>query len=202
MTDYIKGKFLPIVLVGMSRHNLLGEVNNTQIIADVLEERDIKINFGSEDSSIEDSFLPKTPAVNLLLEKIDSVIQSINPYLLMGDEAWTHLVEPEQSTMFHTHQDPGPPGLSFVYWVNFPKNSGDFVGIIQIDKYRHFHKVIPSEGDLIIFPTYLPHTTSRNCSKEIRISISGNYYPPLDKLNEVRNKPNKLFNYIGAISGK
>ena len=200
--SYIEGKFSPIVLVGMSRHNLLGEVNNTQIIADVLEERDIKINFGSEDSSIEDSFLPKTPAVNLLLEKIDNVIQSINPYLLMGDEAWTHLVEPEQSTMFHTHQDPGPPGLSFVYWVNFPKNSGDFVGIIQIDKYRHFHKVIPSEGDLIIFPTYLPHTTSRNCSKEIRISISGNYYPPLDKINEVRHKPNKLFNYIGAIRGK
>ena len=200
--SYIEGKFSPIVLVGMSRHNLLGEVNNTQIIADVLEERDIKINFGSEDSSIEDSFLPKTPAVNLLLEKIDSVIQSINPYLLMGDEAWTHLVEPEQSTMFHTHQDPGPPGLSFVYWVNFPKNSGDFVGIIQIDKYRHFHKVIPSEGDLIIFPTYLPHTTSRNCSEKTRISISGNYYPPLDKLNEVRNNPNKLFNYIGAISGK
>ena len=54
MTDYIKGKFLPIVLVGMSRHNLLSEVNNTQIIADVLEERDIKINFGSEDSSIVD----------------------------------------------------------------------------------------------------------------------------------------------------
>ena len=202
MTDYITGKFSPIVLVGMSRHNLLGEVNNTQIIADVLEERDIKINFGSEDSSIEDSFLPKTPAVNLLLEKIDNVIQSINPYLLMGDEAWTHLVEPEQSTMFHTHQDPGPPGLSFVYWVDFPKDSGDFVGIIQIDKYRHFHKVVPKEGDLIIFPTYLPHTTSRNCSEKTRISISGNYYPPLDKLNEVRNNPNKLFNYIGAISGR
>ena len=200
--SYIEGKFSPIVLVGMSRHNLLGEVNNTQIIADVLEERDIKINFGSEDSSIEDSFLPKTPAVNLLLEKIDNVIQSINPYLLMGDEAWTHLVEPEQSTMFHTHQDPGPPGLSFVYWVNFPKNSGDFVAIVQIDTYRHFHKVIPSEGDLIIFPTYIPHTTSRNCSKETRISISGNYYPPLDKLKEVRTNPSKLFNYIGAIRGR
>ena len=200
--SYIEGKFSPIVLIGMSRHNLLNEVNNTQIIADVLEERDTKMNFGSEDSSIEDSFLPKTPAINLLLEKINNVIQYINPYLLMGDEAWTHLVEPEQSTMFHTHQDPGPPGLSFVYWANFPKNSGDFVGIVQIDKYRHFHKVVPSEGDLIIFPTYLPHTTSRNCSKEIRISISGNYYPPLDKLNEVRNKPNKLFNYIGAISGR
>ena len=120
----------------------------------------------------------------------------------MGDEAWTHLVEPEQSTMFHTHQDPGPAGLSFVYWANFPKNSGDFVAIVQVDTFRHFHKVIPNEGDLIIFPTYIPHTTSRNLSKERRISISGNYYPPLNKLNEVRTNPKKLFNYIGAIRGR
>ena len=202
MTDYIKGKFSPIVLVGMSRHNLLDEVDNEQIKKDATEQSANKLNFNAMDPSIEDVVLPKTPAINHLLKKIDDVIQSINPYLLMGDEAWTHLVEPEQSTMYHTHQDPGPPGLSFVYWVNFPKNSGDFVGIIQIDKYRHFHKVIPSEGDLIIFPTYLPHTTSRNCSEKTRISISGNYYPPLDKLNEVRNNPNKLFNYIGAISGR
>ena len=81
--SYIEGKFSPIVLVGMSRHNLLGEVNNTQIIADVLEERDIKINFGSEDSSIEDSFLPKTPAVNLLLEKIDK--------FYLGSQCFKHL---------------------------------------------------------------------------------------------------------------
>ena len=202
MTDYITGKFSPIVLVGMSRHNLLSEVDNEQIKKDAIEQSANKLNFNAMDPSIEDVVLPKTPAINLLLEKIDNVAKSINPYLLMGDEAWTHLVEPEQSTMFHTHQDPGPAGLSFVYWVNFPKNSGDFVAIVQIDTYRHFHKVIPSEGDLIIFPTYIPHTTSRNCSKETRISISGNYYPPLDKLNEVRTNPSKLFNYIGAIRGR
>lgn len=202
MTDYLKGKFSPIILVGMSRHNLLDEVNNTQIIADVLEERDIKINFGSQDSSIEDSFLPKTPAIKHLLEKINNVIKGINKHLILGDEAWTHLVEPEQSTMYHTHQDPGPPGLSFVYWANVPEKSGNLVGILQVDKYRHFHEIKPTAGDLVIFPTYLPHVTSRNCSKETRISISGNYYPPLDKLNEVRKEPSSLFNYIGIINGR
>ena len=130
----MQGKFFPIILIGMSRYCLLDEVDNQQIIADVLEERDIKINFGSEDSSIEDSFLPKTPAVKQLLGKIDIIVKSINKHLVMGDEAWTHLVEPNQSTMFHTHQDPGPPGLSFVYWANFPKKSGNFVGILQVDK--------------------------------------------------------------------
>ena len=200
--SYIEGKFSPIVLVGMSRHNLLGEVDNEQIKKDAIEKSDNKLDFNAMDPSVEDVVLPKTPAINLLLEKIDNVIQSINPYLLMGDEAWTHLVDPEQSTMFHTHQDPGPAGLSFVYWANFPKNSGDFVAIVQVDTFRHFHKVIPNEGDLIIFPTYIPHTTSRNLSKERRISISGNYYPPLNKLNEVRTNPKKLFNYIGAIRGR
>ena len=200
--SYIEGKFSPIVLVGMSRHNLLGEVNNTQIIADVLEERDIKINFGSEDSSIEDSFLPKTPAVKQLLGKIDIIVKSINKHLVMGDEAWTHLVEPNQSTMFHTHQDPGPPGLSFVYWANFPKKSGNFVGIMQVDKYRHFHEVVPKAGDLVVFPTYLPHMTARNCSNQTRISISGNYYPPLDKLDAVKKEPGTLLNYTGIINGR
>ena len=198
----MQGKFFPIILIGMSRYCLLDEVDNKQIIADVLEERDIKMNFSSQDSSIEDSFLPKTPAVKQLLAKIDIIIKSINKHLVMGDEAWTHLVEPEQSTMFHTHQDPGPPGLSFVYWVNFPEKSGNFVGILQVDKYRHFQEVVPKAGDLVVFPTYLPHMTARNQSKETRISISGNYYPPLDKLEAVQKEPGTLLNYVGIINGR
>ena len=119
----LQGQFSPIILIGMSRHSLLDEVDNKQIEEDVLKERNNKINFNTASSSIEDHFLPKTPAVIDLLQKVEEVVKSVNKYLVMGDEAWTHLVEPDQSTIFHTHQDPGPPGLSFVYWVNFPKNS-------------------------------------------------------------------------------
>lgn len=198
----LQGQFSPIILIGMSRHSLLDEVDNKQIEEDVLKERNNKINFNTASSSIEDHLLPKTPAVTDLLQKVEEVVKSVNKYLVMGDEAWTHLVEPGQSTIFHTHQDPGPPGLSFVYWVNFPKNSGDFIGIIQVDKYRHFHKVVPTVGDLILFPTYLPHTTSRNCSDQTRISISGNYYPPLDKLDAVQKDPGNLLNYVGRINGR
>ena len=38
--SYIEGKFSPIVLVGMSRHNLLGEVDNEQIKKDAIEKSD------------------------------------------------------------------------------------------------------------------------------------------------------------------
>jgi len=198
----MQGKFFPIVLIGMSRYSLLDEVANDQIEEDVLRECDTRMNFNTEDASVEDAFLPKTHAVMQLLDKIDIIAKSINKHLVMGDEAWTHLVEPNQSTMFHTHQDPGPPGLSFVYWVTVPEKSGELIGIIQVDKYRHFHKIEPKAGDLVVFPTYLPHMTARNCSNKTRISISGNYYPPLDKLNDVRKAPEKLLNYIGTIRGR
>ena len=198
----VRGQFSPIILIGMSRYSLLDEVDNRQIKNDVLQERNTKMNFNTQSSSVEDSILPKTPAVTHLLEKVDRVVKSINKYLINGDEAWTHLVEPGQSTMFHTHQDPGPPGLSFVYWVNFPEKSGNFVGILQVDKYRHFHDVIPKAGDLIVFPTYLPHMTTRNLSNETRISVSGNYYPPLDKLSVVQKEPGSLFNHVGIINGR
>ena len=200
----IQGEFSPIFLVGMSRYSLLEQFNidNKQIEEDVLQERNTKMNFNTRSSSVEDSFLPKTSAVTHLLEKVDIILKSINKHLIAGDEAWTHLVEPGQSTMFHTHQDPGPPGLSFVYWVNFPENSGDLLGILQVDKYRHFHPIKPKAGDMVVFPTYLPHTTGRNLSNETRISISGNYYPPLDKLDVVQKEPGSLFNHVGIINGR
>jgi len=198
----MQGKFFPIVLIGMSRYSLLDEVANDQIEEDVLRECDTRMNFNTEDASVEDAFLPKTHAVMQLLDKIDIIAKSINKHLVMGDEAWTHLVEPNQSTMFHTHQDPGPPGLSFVYWVTVPEKSGELIGIIQVDKYRHFHKIEPKAGDLVVFPTYLPHMTARNCSNKTRISISGNYYPPLDKLELVQKEPGTLFSHVGKIAGR
>ena len=200
----IQGAFSPIILIGMSRYSLLEQFNidNKQIEDDVLQERNTKMNFNTRSSSVEDSFLPKTPAVTHLLEQIDNILKAINKHLIGGGEAWTHLVEPGQSTMFHTHQDPGPSGLSFVYWVNFPENSGDLLGILQVDKYRHFHPIKPKAGDMVVFPTYLPHTTGRNLSNETRISISGNYYPPLDKLDEVQKEPGSLFNHVGRINGR
>ena len=57
--SYIEGKFSPIVLVGMSRHNLLGEVDNEQIKKDAIEKSDNKLDFNAMDPSVEDVVLPK-----------------------------------------------------------------------------------------------------------------------------------------------
>jgi len=44
--------------------------------------------------------------------------------------------------------------------------------------------------------------TARNLSNETRISVSGNYYPPLDKLSVVQKEPGSLFNHVGIINGR
>ena len=52
----MQGKFFPIVLIGMSRYSLLDEVANDQIEEDVLRECDTRMNFNTEDASVEDAF--------------------------------------------------------------------------------------------------------------------------------------------------
>ena len=76
----VPGQFSPIILIGMSRHGLLNEVDNKQIEEDVLKERNNKINFNTASSSIEDHLLPKTPAVTDLLQKVEEVVKSVNKY--------------------------------------------------------------------------------------------------------------------------
>lgn len=197
LTD--KGEFRPIFMVGSSRHTIDG-VDNDQIVKDVLARRDIKMKDEATNTGYEDSFLPKTPAVDLLMEKIDNIVKSVNKHIVQKGAPWAHILDPGESTMFHTHSTSGPPGISFAYWVTYPKNSGEFVGVLQVDTMRHFHQVEPKAGDLLLFPTYLPHLTSRNASDEQRISISGNYYPPMDKLREIEKEPGGLFNYTGIVS--
>jgi hypothetical protein len=185
-------------MIGMSRHKL--DVDNDQIAKDVLLRRDIKMKDEPTNTGYEDSFLPKTSAVDLLMKKIDNIVKSVNKHIVMKGEAWAHILAPGESTMYHTHSTFGPPGISFSYWVTYPKDSGEFIGVIQIDTMRHFHQVEPKVGDLLLFPTYLPHMTSRNASDETRISISGNYYPPTDKLREIEREPGTLFNYTGIMN--
>ena len=198
MVENLQGEFRPIFMVGSSRHTL--DVDNDQIEKDVLKVRNVKIKEELTSTGYEDSFLPKTPAVDLLMKKIDNIVKSVNKYIVMKGEAWAHILSPGESTMYHTHSTSGPSGISFCYWVTYPKDSGKFVSVIQIDIMRHFHPVEPKAGDLLLFPTYLPHMTSRNCSNETRISISGNYYPPIDKLREIEEEPGSLFNYVGIVN--
>ena len=59
---------------------------------------------------------------------------------------------------------------------------GKWVGIkfdFEILGKRVYIDNTPKVGGLILFPTWVPHYTTRNVSDGARISISGNYFPIL-----------------------
>ena len=98
---------------------------------------------------------------------------------------WAIINKKNDYNVVHTHPN---SYLSAAYYVNAPKNCGRFqVESLNIAK-RHFYPEVlknnelnanvagleVNEGDLLIFPGYLPHKVAMNESDEDRIVISFN----------------------------
>ena len=98
---------------------------------------------------------------------------------------WAIINKGDDFNVIHTHPN---SYLSAAYYVKAPKNCGKFeVECPNIAK-RNSHPEVEkqndlnievvsidiSDGDLIIFPSYLPHKVAKNESGEDRIVISFN----------------------------
>ena len=100
-------------------------------------------------------------------------------------EMWAIINKQEDFNITHTHPN---NILSSAYYVKAPKNCGDFIAENSNLAKRHLYPEIEnknefnadiarikvSEGDLLLFPAYLPHQVSKNESGEDRIVISFN----------------------------
>ena len=100
-------------------------------------------------------------------------------------EMWAVINKNEDFNVLHSHPN---CYLSAAYYVKAPKNCGKFqVESVNTAK-RYWYPEVKSknelnmdvvgmfieEGDLLIFPGYLPHKVSKNESDEDRIVISFN----------------------------
>ena len=100
-------------------------------------------------------------------------------------EMWAIINKKEDFNVVHTHPN---AYLSAAYYVKAPKECGNFqVENLNIAR-RHYYPVIANknefnsqvlgievkEGDLLIFPGYLPHKVAKNNSDDDRIVISFN----------------------------
>tara|TARA_R110000782_G_C14719680_1_gene404036 strand:+ start:422 stop:949 length:528 start_codon:yes stop_codon:yes gene_type:complete len=152
------------------------DVDNKTLTEEILSNKNRRLDWNPLQSRYEDTELLPTTASKKLLFKIDTSVKlNVNP-LLKGEEVWSHILEPNQSTMYHDHKEERD-GVSFVYYVTYPEDSGNLVFEFDVLGKRVFRSIRPKVGELILFPTYIPHFTTRNVSDEIRISISGNYFP-------------------------
>ena len=94
-----------------------------------------------------------------------------NNYKLL--HIWAHVHNPRESTHLHFHGD-DKKQLSFVYYAKVDEKSGKLV--FSLEKFYQ-QMFSPRIGNLLVFPSWLPHYVTRNLSNEKRISISGNLYP-------------------------
>ena len=109
----------------------------------------------------------------------------LDPSKTIITEMWAIINKPNDFNVVHTHPN---SYLSAAYYAKAPKNGGKFVIENPLDVARHSHpkeikktefniKVAEQEveeGELLIFPAYLPHKVSDNKSKEDRVVISFN----------------------------
>ena len=98
---------------------------------------------------------------------------------------WSIINMKDDFNVIHTHPN---SFLSAAYYVKAPENCGSFKAsnpnqiarerIPLSDKKTDFNmnvaQIKPMEGDLLLFPAYLPHSVGMNLSDEDRIVISFN----------------------------
>tara|TARA_B100000989_G_scaffold273671_1_gene231993 strand:- start:44 stop:664 length:621 start_codon:yes stop_codon:yes gene_type:complete len=107
------------------------------------------------------------------------------PERIVVSEMWAIINKPSDFNVIHTHPN---AYLSAAYYVKAPENAGKFVIEHPLSVARHSYPAIEKktefnvkgaalnieEGDLLLFPAYLPHKVNENKSDQDRIVISFN----------------------------
>ena len=107
------------------------------------------------------------------------------PERVVVSEMWAIINKPRDFNLIHTHPK---AYLSAAYYVKAPEKAGRFVIENPLSVARHSYPAHATkteynikaaaldieEGDLLLFPAYLPHKVNENKSDEDRIVISFN----------------------------
>lgn len=153
-------------------------------------------NFGDDlDTRSEDTFIPLDQAIGIMhvlqlaIEKSIEVAPRFGWDLTQNNlqirQYWANVNAPYEYNMRHNHS---PNHLSGVYYVRVPANSGnirffderrtktvtDPYSAVETDLSKSCYTLEPTEGMLLIFPSWLDHIVGQNRSDETRISISFN----------------------------
>ncbi len=105
-----------------------------------------------------------------LLEGIQALAQNSG---LRVSEVWSQVHQPLESTSLHHHLGNGNVA-AFVYYVTVPERAGYLC--FEFD-HGYQHSILPKQGDLYFFPSWVKHKVTKNLSGEMRISIAGNLVP-------------------------
>ena len=127
--------------------------------------------------------------IKFISSSIEQVMTDMNwdkeKQVVKINNMWAIINTGGSSNAQHQH---GNSNISGAYYVRAPKNSGDIVFYDPRPAPVYFHpsakspnllnaqvnSVIPKEGVLVLFPSYLDHSVNENLSNEERVVISFN----------------------------
>tara|TARA_Y100001936_G_C15889239_1_gene567056 strand:- start:168 stop:782 length:615 start_codon:yes stop_codon:yes gene_type:complete len=134
-------------------------------------------------SSIQHKFLLET--TKYVFDCIKTLGWRLEPNKVICTEMWAIINKKDDFNIIHTHPN---SYLSAAYYVKAPKDCGQFTienphsisrhSYPALEKKTDFNlkveRIEIEEGDLLLFPAYLPHGVQENKSNEDRIVISFN----------------------------
>ena len=141
-------------------------------------------NFNLKDqNSIQNKFLASLK--DYIFDVFESFGWSFEAKKIICTEMWAIINKKDSFNVVHTHPN---SYLSAAYYVKAPMNCGKFLvenpnavsthSFPKIIKKNEFNSntrgIEVEEGDLLFFPSYLPHRVGKNESNEDRIVISFN----------------------------
>jgi uncharacterized protein (TIGR02466 family) len=123
-------------------------------------------------------------------------------YLFYLKDIWININSPGSYNLSHIH----PLNyVSGVFYVKVPKNSGciTFENVLEKntvlpfyttnDTLRMIEQIVPEEGKMVLFSSYLPHNVEQNNSDDDRISISFNV-SVVEPPKNIKKRSKHIFN--------
>ena len=106
----------------------------------------------------------------------NSSMKKVDP----NEAAWAVVHAPGDQTNLHSHETSdnyvGGAHVSAAFWVQYPKESGEFVFQYKPNPFVNEQRIItPQEGWFCMFDSTIPHNVTKNLSDELRIVISLNF---------------------------
>jgi len=178
------GHWIPIHMRQIYQGFLRGpkELNNKRLAELVMDGQAQVIDKNVNATGIEDSKIPDDPEVDRLKSYINDEIWNMIDPRMHTREVWGHIMRgPYDHTAIHSHynkKDYARICLSWAYYPQLPKaKGGRYVIHFQSHSESVNFQVQPEVGMFMIFPSWMPHYTTRHSSDEVRITIAANCRP-------------------------
>jgi hypothetical protein len=174
-------------LVNIENELIINSININEPISEYEENKE---NWHFSEHGGTDSYgVKNSEAGKLLYETVKKILKEMFFATVYEEDHWIHAIKPGEQTLGHCHC---LVGLSFLYFLNSPDNSGNLRFNHECPNYKFSCDFKPRSGCLLIFPSYLWHESDVNNSDEVRYTYCGNvnapYYQQRSKFELVNDK--------------